>query len=206
MVTQGPMTPTAQPPPPPTSNPPSFAGRLFLAVPLSDAVRAELVERLTNALGGQPLPGRRVAPENWHLTLRFLGDTDAATGRRLVEALQANALGPPFVVEFGGLGAFPRTLRAQTLWLGVRSGVPELRALAAAVERAVTAAGFAREDRPFAAHLTLSRLRPPADIRTVLASVPATALVLPVDRVLLFQSHLGRTGPTYVELAAFPLR
>lgn len=202
-MTPRPVAPAA---PPPASTPLPFTGRLFLALPLSDAVRAALVERLTSALGGQPLPGRRVAPENWHLTLRFLGDTDAATGRRLVEALQANAFGPPFVVEFGGLGAFPRALRAQTLWLGVQSGVPELRALAAAVERAVTAAGFAPDDRPFAAHLTLSRLRPPADVRAVLAAVPATALALPVDRVLLFQSHLGRAGPTYVELAAFPLR
>lgn len=198
------MTPAAHPPPTPT--PATFSGRLFLAVPLSDTVRAALAERLAGALGGQPLPGRRVAPENWHLTLRFLGDTDAATGRRLVETMREIALGPPFAMEFGGLGAFPRALRAQTLWLGVQSGIPELRALAAVVEQAVTAAGFARDDRPFAAHLTLSRLRPPADVRAVFAAVPATMLTLPVDHVLLVQSHLGRAGPTYVELAAFPLR
>lgn len=200
------MTPASHPPPnPPQSGLPPFSGRLFFAVPLSDAVRAALLAHLAGSLGGQPLPGRRVAPENWHLTLRFLGDTDAATGRRLVDALRATALGPPFTVGFGGLGAFPRALRAQTLWLGVETGIAELRRLAAAVEGIAVGAGFARDDRPFAAHLTLCRLRPPVDVRPVLAAVPPFAPRLPVDRVLLFQSHLARAGPTYVELAAFPL-
>lgn len=182
------------------------AGRLFLAVPLSDAIRAGLVDHLARALGSQPLPGRLVASENWHLTLRFLGETDAAAGRRLVQALRGAELGASFGVGFGGLGAFPRAARAQTLWLGVEAGFPELRALAEAVERAVAAAGFPRDERPFAAHLTLSRLRPPADVRAVIAAVPVFPQEMEVDRAVLYQSHLDRRGPTYAELEAFRLR
>ncbi len=190
---------------PATVPPPSYSGRLFFAIPLSEPVRAALALHLSNALGGQPIPGRRVAPENWHLTLRFLGETDPARGARLVQALGDGELGPAFTIGFDTLGAFPRAQRAQALWLGVERGVPELRRLAAVVEQAVVRSGFAPDDRRFAAHLTLSRLRPPADVRAVIAAVPRFTLPLAVDRVVLFHSRLDRQGPTYSALAAFLL-
>ena len=184
---------------------PPVEGRLFLGVALIDTVRAALVGHLAAALGRAALPGRRVAPENWHLTLRFLGDIDPRAGRRLTLALRAAAFGAPFSVGFAALGAFPRATRAQALWLGVDRGVAELRSLAAAVEQAVVAAGFPADSRPFAAHLTLSRLRPPEDVARVVAAVPSFAATMPVDRVTLYRSDLARDGPRYTVLEAFHL-
>jgi len=188
--------------PAPRSN---FDGRLFLAVALDEAVRTALIDRLSQALDGRPLPGRPIAPENWHLTLRFLGETEAAAGRRLVQGLGTAPLGPPFSVGFTGLGAFPRAARAQVLWLGVGPGEDRLRALAAVVERAVVAAGFAPERRPFATHLTLSRLRPPLDMRAIVTAVPPFPARQSVDRVTLYRSHLGPAGPRYEVVETFGL-
>lgn len=197
-------SPSARPPAPPSL--PAFDGRLFLAVEIPAPLRDALSAHLAGVPGAWPLPGRPVAPVQWHLTLRFLGDTGAEAGGRLVESLAGMALGEPFELTFGGLGAFPRADRAQVLWLGLAGGREGLRALAASVERAVVAAGFGAERRAFSGHLTLARLRPPADLRRLIAAVPPFDRALAVERVVLVRSQLSRGGPCYQALACFPLR
>lgn len=179
--------------------------RLFLAVPLTEEARRGISEHLGRALA-HPLPGRPVRPENWHLTVRFLGEADEAEADRVIREVDGADRGPAFRVRWGGLGAFPRPRRATVLWLGLDQGVGEAERLAAVVEGAVEAAGFPPEERPFRSHLTLSRLRPDQDVTAVLAAVPPVGWGMPVDRVVLFRSHLGSGGPRYEELAVFPLR
>lgn len=192
--------------PPASPRPRPVDGRLFLAVEIPAPLRDALSAHLAGVPGAWPLPGRPVAPAQWHLTLRFLGDTDAEAGGRLVEGLAGLALGEPFAIAFGGLGAFPRANRAQVLWLGLAGGRGGLRALAESVERAVVAAGFEAERRAFSAHLTLARLRSPADLRRLIAAVPPFDRALAVERVVLVRSHLSPGGPRYETLACFPLR
>lgn len=174
--------------------------RLFLAVELEPAVRRALRDHLN----GVVLPGRAVPPGSWHLTLRFLGDTDAPRRRALEEALAAADRGPAFTASLGGLGAFPRAARATVLWMAVRDG-GGLARLAAVAERAARSAGFAAEERPFRAHLTLARLRPPADVAPLLQRVPPAGIDLPVRYLTLFRSRPGSGAPTYDALAAWPL-
>ncbi len=185
--------------------PNDHADRLFLAVPVTDAIRAELQNHLRQALAGERLPGRVVPAENWHLTLRFLGDTEAGARERLLSELQAATLGNRFELEFGRCGAFPRPARASVLWLGVAQGEALLRALAAEVESAVGRAGWMPENRPFSPHLTLSRIQPPRDLRELLAAAPAFPLRMPVQEVALFRSRLGRGPARYEALERFPL-
>ena len=179
--------------------------RLFLAVPLTDAGRVEIQDGLRGLLAGSDPPGRAVHPDNWHLTLRFLGDTGPEERLRLVEELQGVDLGPGFMLEFGGLGAFPRPERARVLWLGVSEGATELGRVAAAVEQAARRAGFPAEEKPFRAHLTLSRIQPPRSVAGLVAGSARLRVRMPVDRVVLFRSHLGRGRPRYEEVASFPL-
>ncbi len=180
-------------------------GRLFLAVPVSDQVRAELSTHLREALAGERLPGRVVPAENWHLTLRFLGDTESASHDRLLRELRAATLGSPFMLEFGRCGAFPRPARASVLWLGVAQGEVPLRALAAVVEAAVERAGWTPESRPFSPHLTLSRIQPPRDVGALLERIPPFPGRLAVEEVVLYRSHLGGGPVRYEPLERFPL-
>ena len=178
--------------------------RLFLAVPLGDDARHALAARIRDAVPAG-LPGRAVPPRNWHLTLRFLGDVGPVAADRLAGVLDESDLGGAFEVTWGGLGAFPRPKRATVLWVGASAGDEEMAALAAAVEEAVQRAGFAAEDRPFRLHLTLSRMRPDCDVRALLADAPPAGVTMPVDRVVLYRSHLGRGGARYEEIEEFPL-
>jgi 2'-5' RNA ligase len=169
-----------------------------VAVDLSEEVRHAIAHRLSQALGDKPLPGRPGPPDNWHVTLRFLGSTTASQLDRLVHRLDDGDLGAPFTMSFEGLGAFPRPARATVLWLGISRGADRLGELAAVAEDAAVVAGFAPEDRPFHAHLTLSRIRPHQDVRPILGAVPELGASQLVDEVVVYRSLLGR-GPARYE-------
>jgi len=178
--------------------------RLFVAAPLTDDARHGLSTLIREAAPGG-LPGRIVPPANWHLSLRFLGDVDGPERDRLLAGLHAGGLGDPFTVRWGGLGAFPKPGRATVLWVGTDRGAGDLGRLAGEVEDAAVAAGFPPEDRPFRDHLTLSRIRPQRDVASLIESAGLFGLVMPVDRVVLYRSHLGRGGARYEEIEEFPL-
>lgn len=180
-------------------------GRLFIAVSLTDEVRSALAAHVMEGTNGRPLPGKPVRPPNWHVTLRFLGPTDGVAYDRFLDAMANAGMGGPFSITFGGLGAFPRPPRATVLWLAIERGADRLERLANLSEEAAQRAGFAPEDRPFHPHLTLSRLRPHQDLRPLIEQVGSFPMSLPVDRLVVYRSHLGRGAPRYEELENFPL-
>jgi 2'-5' RNA ligase len=177
--------------------------RVFVAVDLADEVRHGLAAHLAEAVGDDGVPGSTPPPTNWHITLRFLGKTDQVGVETLLARLDAAELGPPFELGFAGLGAFPRPGRATVLWLGVGDGSEALIGLAGTVEEAVVDAGFMSEERPFYPHLTLSRIRPPQDVRGLVEVVPAFPLRQTVRQITVFESHLGRGPAVYVPLETF---
>jgi 2'-5' RNA ligase len=173
--------------------------RLFVAVPLTEQARQEIVARLP------VLPGRIVQPQNWHFTLRFLGATDAATRDRLIAELRRTPLGSRFSISFGALGAFPRANRARILWLGVDEGAGRLVSIAESVESAVRRAGLPVEERPFKPHLTLSRIEPTRSVADVLSSQPPINVKMPVTAVALVRSQLGKGPAQYQAIEKFDL-
>ena len=179
-------------------------GRLFVGVPIPADVRGELEAQLRAAFG-ERAPGKAVPPQNWHLTLRFLGDTDGERHRKLADALRRIDPGPAFGLAFARLGAFPRPARAAVLWVGVGEGAEELKALAAKVEAAAREAGFAAEEKPFSPHLTISRVNPPADLRRAIEAAAPFGGRMRVDGFVLFRSHLGGGPPRYERMQRFPL-
>lgn len=146
-----------------------------------------------------------MSPENWHITLRFLGEADDVGRDRVIAGLDSMAGGGRFRVELTSPGAFPRPARASVLWVGVGRGADRLADLAGAAEEVAEAAGFAPEDRPFSAHLTLSRLRPTQDLRSMLERPLSGRVGFDLPAVTLFRSHLGRGGARYEALEVFPL-
>ena len=179
----------------------SVRRRLFVAVPLPGEVRAALAERLD----GVPMPGKVVPPQNWHLTLRFLGEVDEVGYERLLAALDISDLGNTFRVSLGAMGAFPRSRKATVVWLAVTDGVARLEELAEETDEAALAAGFESEERPFRAHLTLSRVRPQEDVSTLVDSVPDVGLDWRCEEIVVYQSHTGRGGARYEALETFSL-
>jgi 2'-5' RNA ligase len=181
----------------------SRAGRLFIAVPLSQEVREAMVLFLNRALKGEPVPGRAPKAHNWHLTLRFLGDIDNTQCERLISELKNESFKEPFEIVFGGLGAFPRLSKASVLWVGVDRGHDELCCLAASVDNAVRRAGLPLDDKSFSPHLTISRIRPPQRLDALIGSAGISSLRLEVRKVVLFRSHLDPSGARYEPLEQF---
>ncbi|MDJ0924762.1 MAG: RNA 2',3'-cyclic phosphodiesterase [Acidimicrobiia bacterium] len=173
--------------------------RLFLAVALDDNARHAIAAHLDAELADRKLPGRPVPPANWHLTLRFLGKTVAQQRDQVLAYLDEHLAVAPFRISFTGLGAFPRKARASVLWMGIAGAVEQLESMAAICEAAAVAAGFEPEGRPFHAHLTLSRIRPPQDVRPLVEWVEPVGVKLDVDAVTLYRSVLG-SGPARYEV------
>jgi 2'-5' RNA ligase len=169
--------------------------RLFLAVALSDDVAHGLAAFLTEET--MRLPGRPTPPDRWHITIRFLGATTALQRDRLLEYLDEHLAVEPFMLGFGGLGAFPKPSRATVLWLDVDRGTRRLAEMGDICEMAAQSVGLEPEDRPLHPHLTLSRIRPPMNVADLIERMPPFPLSMEVDRLTLFRSHLGRGGATY---------
>ena len=177
--------------------------RLFIGVPLTDAVRDAVSAFLAR---GPALPGRVVPRENWHLTLKFLGPTTTAQRDAVAQGLQSLAHVAPFDLELAGFGGFPRPRSARVLWLGTAAGTDRLATLAERVDEITRAAGIPRETRLFHAHLTLSRPRTPIDARPLLEAFAGPICTTPVTEVTLFASLQTGRGSRYEPRAIVPLR
>jgi 2'-5' RNA ligase len=128
--------------------------RLFVALPLPDSVKRSL-EPLTRGLGDV----RWLAPDQQHLTLRFIGEVDNGRLDEIAEAL-ALVPGAPLEVRLDGLGHFPLRGEPRVVWVGVAKN-PELVSLKRRIDRALAHAGLPAETRKFAPHVTLARIRGP---------------------------------------------
>lgn len=183
--------------------------RLFFAVPTSPGVR----ETVRDAIGSFPVldpPWRWIPPENYHLTVKFLGEVESDVVPSLQEAAaRVAARIPPFRISFSRFGGFPSLARPRVVFFAVSDGAARLGDLASLVDREMEHAGYTREHRPFRAHLTLARIkrRLPPDLREALEAVPPLpeATSQAVDRFVLMRSHLGRAGARYEEVGTFSL-
>jgi len=183
--------------------------RCFVAVPIAGAVRRRIVA-LQEELRAADADVKWVEEENLHLTLKFLGEIGEEATERLQGLLSAEvSRWPPLGVEYAGTGSFPGGERPRVVWVGVGGDRERLSALAAAVERAAERTGVPREGRPFAAHLTIGRVRSPRNVRRLAAALERkTGEVFGRDEIreiVLFRSTLTPRGPVYDPLARFPL-
>jgi len=149
-----------------------------------------------------------VTRDNVHLTLKFLGGVESPRLAAIESALSTAATGHgAFELTVRGLGAFPTPMRPRVLWAGVAGGVAELTALAARIDDALHALGVPRETRPFAAHVTLGRVREPRANPRLAEALDASETFgrQPVTRVSLMRSDLSPRGARYTELAGLSL-
>ena len=173
--------------------------RLFAAILLPEDVR-HAVGRLS---GG--LPGARWSPEeNYHLTLRFIGEVDNGFAEELADAL-SHVGGGEFQLAIGSPGSFGGA-RPRLVWAGVAGSAP-LTALRRRVESALVRAGLPPEERKFTPHITLARTAGarPGAVASWLEDRGAFRLpAFPVQGFSLMSSRLGGEAPVYREEVRYP--
>jgi 2'-5' RNA ligase len=189
--------------------------RLFVAAALpGDA--AEIVRSIVDEVRAEPLPDgardvRWVRLDGLHLTLRFLGPTAEDRVEPTAAAVRAVAAATagPIDLELGGAGTFPPHGRPRALWIGIVAGAEALTQLTVDLNTALADGGWARDDRPFRAHLTLARSDGvPAGtlVADRLAKVMADRRIAArVDSIGLFESVTGGGPARYVPVTSAPL-
>ena len=176
--------------------------RLFTAIDISEDLRQALAP-----LCQESLPGLKwTVPEQLHLTLRFIGETDCQGFATIREALGEVRV-PSFSLRPQGLGVFPTAMRPRILWLGLQGG-SELFELQSGIEKALRSIGLKAETKAFVPHLTLGRCKFPAprEVGAFLAKHrDFTAASFEVREFHLYSSSLSPRGSTYRRESSYPL-
>jgi len=183
--------------------------RIFIAVSLDEALREEII-RLEDRLRQAGAPLRWIAAEKLHFTVRFLGEiTPTQLAAVRLATREAAAATPPFQLTLAGVGAFPSLARPQVIWVGVREGSERLAAISAHLDDALARHRFPREQRPFIAHLTITRLKHQGrwgEIVRALAGFKDVPVGAQEVRALdVKESHLHPKGARYTTVEEVPL-
>ena len=178
--------------------------RLFVAAGVSDDAKRSVAAAIEQWIDTFP-DARWVPPENWHITLKFLGATD----RGLVPWIEGtiNAIASahaPIASHLANLGAFPTARRASVLWAGVDDPEDRLAALVIELEAAL-ANEFRVEVRRFHPHLTVARSERPLSLPDRFVETRCASGPFDIDQLILYRSYLQRPHPRYEALRVFPL-
>jgi 2'-5' RNA ligase len=176
--------------------------RLFVGLDLPWELRQSLGQ-----LAGAGIPGARwVPPENYHLTLRFIGEMPSHRAEDIDLALAA-LKARRFPLTLAGLGTFAKGGRSTSLWVGVERS-PQLDHLQNKIEIALQRCGLEPERRRFQPHVTLARLDNAADGKLV-SFVQARNLFradpIQIEHFTLFSSLLGKEASVYTAEVEYPL-
>ncbi len=177
----------------PAESPDRASCRLFFGLCPPAATRRQIAD----FLHANPAPAKAVPPQNWHVTVLFVGEVDPGVCCRLKQLVLPD-LPPAFMLRLERCGWWPRP---QVGWLAPSQPPGPLMQLHAITQRAVLALGLALEKRPYRPHLTVWRklaqpwhcARPPC-------------IKWPVSELHLMRSFLSLDGPPqYRSLASWPL-
>ena len=149
---------------------------------------------------------RWIDPDDYHITLRFIGDVDGQTANEVADSLDRLSNSLRFSVRLTHLGSFGGD-KPRALYAGVEPS-EELTRLQTAQERVLQRAGLPPEGRKFVPHVTLARLRgtsAPDLARFIAEAGRFEPLSFPVGRFVLFSSRDSVGGGPYVVEQSYPL-
>ncbi len=184
-----------------------------MAIPVPDAVREEML-RVQREL--QPLAPRGVVrwtkPDQFHLTLRFLGDVSSDRVTGLQDSLRAACSDVPVLRLCAlGIGFFPNARSPRVIWIGITDGESRLVDLQRKIEAAVQPFTAEQGSERFAGHVTLARFKQFGPFETKALTGHAETMKTrmfgewTVPEIELIRSELSPTGAHYTSLATFPL-
>jgi 2'-5' RNA ligase len=177
--------------------------RAFFGLPVPEAHRTALAQYLV-ACAAAAQEFRWTPAANLHLTVRFIGSVERSIVDSIASRLDELPLAG-FEVELGDVETFKRGRLARVVWLQVRPGREAAARLADQVEAECVRAGLQPEARPFQPHLTLARARPREGAALPPLPAPPDLPRWTADELVLYRSHLGRTGSVYEPLRTIKL-
>jgi RNA 2',3'-cyclic 3'-phosphodiesterase len=178
--------------------------RLFTAIDLPSDVVLRL-DRLLSALRPEALINWSPL-DNVHITTKFIGELAESRFEELDEALSEIRPRVSFPIELQNLGWFPNDRSPRVLWIGVHGGAALLD-LVQETEARLEALGIKKEDREFAPHMTLARIKRPVPLGGLRQKVqemqPAALGQFSVSHFSLFRSDPGSNSSIYRKLREY---
>jgi len=178
--------------------------RLFIGIPVvsEKAVGQVQAWRTEPELEGTVLKWTK--PENWHLTLIFLGNTPESLIDQLQNLIvESFAEVSAFQTRISGIGVFPNTHNPKVLWLGVENIQPLMPGYNRLTEL-LRQNDFSSDNKPLKPHLTLARIRNSYHNNSIESMIEkyqnADFGSVIIQRVVLFESILTPEGPVYKPL------
>ncbi len=177
--------------------------RTFIGVPAGVGEQfLQAREELISALHDERISW--VSPDLYHVTIRFLGDTEIRLVKEIGGALRKHVKQPgKSLVQLHRLGSFGPPKKPRVVWVGFE-GTQVFESLRQGVDRALGACGFLPAEQSFRAHLTLGRIRSLHDIRKFYRIIEerkdAFTGTMHLERMVFYRSVLGNGGPVYTPL------
>lgn len=181
--------------------------RLFIAIELPDDVRRHLqgMQELLRPI----VKAKWTRPEQLHLTLKFLGETEDSELPKILEHLGAIRMAEPIRLSTEGVVCFPPHGPIRIVAAALEDEAGNCAKLQAEIDQACYVAGFPLEGRRWTPHVTLARVkeRLGASVRSAItqASAALAECRCEIDAFALIESRLDRDGPTYARVASFSL-
>jgi len=184
--------------------------RTFIAIDLNKNLK-EQISLLCSRLDRGNRKIRWVKSQGMHLTLKFLGEISHEKKAEVENALNVVTREfNSFPLHLAGTGIFPRGKTIpRVLWVGIKEN-KTLKDIHVRLEEELEKIGFSKENRAFHPHLTLARVRPGAQIDSLLKEFhkerESEYGVMEADRITFFLSTLKPTGAEYTVLSEFRLK
>lgn len=187
--------------------------RTFIAIELPPEIK-EALAQLQEQLKASGADIKWVKPQNIHLTLKFLGDTNEKKIAPIMRILEETACNKPvFTIRVSSLGAFPGLNSIRVIWAGIDRGDAIACQIAKDLEGRIASIGIPKEKRPFSSHITIGRAKSglnsdklARDIEILGKALAGKNMEASVKKITLFKSTLTPGGPAYEALKAASLK
>ncbi|MFW6001508.1 MAG: RNA 2',3'-cyclic phosphodiesterase [Halanaerobium sp.] len=183
--------------------------RLFIAVDISERSR-KLIDRKIDILKEEfDSELKWVDKDNWHLTIKFLGECSQEKKQMIIANLKSLELKSEIeYIQFDKINAFPNLEEARVIYLETAKGSEFLKELNQIIEREMADLGFEKDGRRFIPHLTLARSRNNGGINIKSNSLQNDFINIfsYTDTLSLYESRLSSDGPEYIQLFSKKLK
>jgi RNA 2',3'-cyclic 3'-phosphodiesterase len=143
---------------------------------------------------------RAVAPQNIHVTIRFLGNISPPMVDKVHDAMK-NVKFTSFIIQIKGLGVFPSLNYPRVVWAAMTTGGEQLKSIFSQLEPQIRTLGFEADAHGFSPHLTIARVRSAKNKQNLAEFVTKKADyefgTIKAECLRLKRSQLSPKGPTY---------
>ena len=182
--------------------------RLFIAIELPQKFR-QYFYNIIISMSNKNHEIRAIVPDNIHLTLKFLGNTNISRIPKIARAISSVAASfIKFSFNTGNrIEAFPGLKTARMLFVPVEEGSEKITQFYGKLEDSLSKAKIRKEPRKFIPHLTVARIRNMIDLREEINNIDvAPQKNIECTHLTLFESVLKQSGSEYKVLEEFKLK